>query len=334
MTRPSLTRRTLARSGLALALTLALPATTLAQGAERWPDKPIRLIVLGTAGASADVLARTVGDALSRNVGQPVVVEPKPGAAGALAVEALLAASRDGHTYLVAVNSLVSEIPHSVKPRHDPFKDLVPLVELVSGPLVLVANTQTGVTSLKEMVAYVKARPGKVSYASYSAGTLSHVLGLQLNKAAGLDMQHVGYKGSSPALQDLIGGQVEFMFDGSATSIPHIKAGKLKALAVTSSRRAAVLPDVPTLAELGYPQMTQYPWIALWSTPGTPAAAQARMRAEVLKVLATPQVRDKFTSFGLEVDPTPPTVEQMQQTLRTEFQAVGAALAAVGYKPE
>ncbi|WP_374664645.1 Bug family tripartite tricarboxylate transporter substrate binding protein [Ramlibacter sp.] len=334
MNRIAATRRSLALAGLVTALALALPATTLAQGAERWPDKPIRLIVLGTPGASADVLARTIGDGLSRNVGQPVVVDPKPGAAGALAVEALLAAPRDGHTYLVAVNSLVSEIPHSVKPRHDPFKDLVPLVELVSGPLVLVANTQTGVGSLKEMAAYVKARPGKVSYASYSAGTLSHVMGLQLNKAAGLDMQHVGYKGSSPALQDLIGGQVDFMFDGSATSIPHIKAGKLKALAVTSARRISALPEVPTMTELGYPQLTQYPWIALWSTPGTPAAAQARMRAEVLKVLATPQVRDKFTSFGLEVDPTPPTVEQMQQTLRTEFQAVGQTLSSIGYKPE
>ena len=219
-----LNRRTLVQRGLAAVLSLAglLGGLAHAQGADKWPEKPIKLIVLGTPGASADILARIVGDGLSRGTGQPVVVEPKPGAAGAFATDALLSAPRDGHTFLVSVNSLVSELPHSVKPKYDPFKDLVPLVELVNGPLVLVTNTQTGVNSVKEMISYVKANPGKVSFASYSPGTLSHVLGLQFNKSAGLDMVHVGYKGSSPALQDLTCKQTASRQAGRAHSARQI----------------------------------------------------------------------------------------------------------------
>ena len=332
---PTSTRRAVLAALSALALAAGAFSTSAhAQSVDKWPEKPVKLVVLGTAGASADILARLVGDGLSRNLGQPVVVEPKPGAGGALAVETLMSAPRDGYTFLVSVNSLVSELPHSIKPKYDPFKDLVPLVELINGPLVLVANPQVGVNSFKELVSYVKANPGKTSFASYSPGTLSHVMGLMLNKSAGLDMVHVGYKGSSPALQDLMGGQVQFMFDGSATSIPNIKGGKLKALAVTSARRSAALPDVPTMTELGHPEMTAFPWIAIWTTPDVPAAIQTRMRNEVIKVIAQPAVRDKFTGFGLEVDPKPPTVAEMQQTLRKESQTVGDLLRSINYKPE
>jgi tripartite-type tricarboxylate transporter receptor subunit TctC len=304
------------------------------QSADKWPEKPIRIVVGAPAGGSADILARAVGDGLSKALGQPVVVDNKPGAMGGIATDALFSAPRDGYTYMMAVNSLVSEIPYTIKPKYDPFKELVPLVEIVNSPLVLITNPALGVSSLKEMVAYVKANPGKTSFASYSAGTLSHVMGLQLNKAAGLDMQHIGYKGSPPAVQDVMAGQVQFMFDGAATSIPGIKGSKLKALAVTSTLRSPVLPDVPTMAELGYPAMTQFPWIALWTTPDAPAAIQSKMRAEVIKVLADTALRQKFANFGLEVDPKSPTVVEMQQTLRKEHQTVGALLNSINYKPE
>uniref|UniRef100_UPI003F494292 Bug family tripartite tricarboxylate transporter substrate binding protein n=1 Tax=Cupriavidus necator TaxID=106590 RepID=UPI003F494292 len=324
------------RSALKLAamVVAGLAFSAQAQQTNNWPDKPIRLVVAGTAGASADAVARVIGDALSRKLGQPVLVDPRPGAGGGLAAASLLTAPKDGYTYLVAVNSLVSEVPFTIKPQFDPFKDVVPLVELVTSPLVLVADAQTGVNSLKDMVGYVKANPGKVSFASYSAGTLSHVMGLRLNKAFDLDMVHVAYKGSSPALQDLMGGQIQFMFDGTATSQPYIRSGKLKALAVTSDRRPAVLPHVPTFAELGQPAMTQFPWIALWSTPDVPQGIQDKMRAEVIKALATPLLRDKFAALGLEISSQPPTVAQMQQVLRKEYQNVGELLRSINYKPE
>ena len=295
---------------------------------------PIKILVGAPAGGSADILARAVGDGLAKAVGQAVVVDNKPGAMGGLATEAMLSSPKDGYTYMLAVNSLVSEIPYTLKPKYDPFKDFVPLVEIASSPLVLIANPALGVNSVKEMVAYVKANPGKTSFASYSAGTLSHVMGLQLNKLAGLDMQHVGYKGSPPALQDVMGGQVQFMFDGAATSVPNIKGGKLKALGVTSTKRSPVLPDVPTLAEQGFAEMAQYPWLALWSTPEVPAPIQAKMRAEVIKVISDAAFKQKFGAFGLEVDPKPPTVAEMQQTLRKESQNVGALLSSINYKPE
>jgi tripartite-type tricarboxylate transporter receptor subunit TctC len=318
-----------------VALTLAgFAGTSLAQTADKWPEKPIRILVGAPAGGSADILARAVGDGLSKALGQPVVVDNKPGAMGGIATDALFSAAQDGYTYMMAVNSLVSEIPYTIKPKYDPFKDIVPLVEIVNSPLVLIANPALNVNSIKEMVTYVKANPGKTSFASYSAGTLSHVMGLQLNKAAGLDMQHVGYKGSPPAVQDVMAGQVQFMFDGPATSIPGIKGGKLKPLAVTSAKRSSALPDVPTVAEQGFPDMTQFPWIALWTTPQVPEPVQNKMRAEVIKVLADTGLRQKFASFGLEVDPKPPTVGQMQQTLRKEYQTVGELLKSINYKPE
>ena len=328
-------RRTVLAAASALALAAAaFTSPAQAQSADKWPEKPIKIVVGAPAGGSADILARAVGDAVSKSLGQPVVVDNKPGAMGALGTETLLSSPRDGYTYMMAVNSLVSEIPFTVKPKYDPFKDLLPLVEIVNSPLVLIANPALPVSNMKDMIAYVKANPGKVSFASYSAGTLSHVMGLQLNKLAGLDMQHVGYKGSPPAVQDVMAGQVQFMFDGAATSVPGIKGGKLKALAVTSSRRSPALPDVPTAAEQGHPELTQFPWIALWSTPDVPAPVQNKMRAEVIKAISDPGFRQKFAAFGLEVDPKPPTVAEMQQTLRKEAQTVGDLLRSINYKPE
>jgi tripartite-type tricarboxylate transporter receptor subunit TctC len=188
---------------------------------------------------------------------------------------------------------------------------------------------------MAEMVAYVKANPGKVNFASYSPGTLSHVMGLQLNKLAGLDMQHIGYKGSPPAVQDVMGGQVQFMFDGLATSVPQIKAGKLRAFAVSSPQRSHALPDVPTLAELGYKDMTRTAWLALWTLPDAPAAAQQRIREETLKVLATPAVRDRLMAVGLNVNTTnPPSPDEMAKTLAADYKSVGEMLKSVDYKPE
>jgi tripartite-type tricarboxylate transporter receptor subunit TctC len=188
----------------ALACTaLLIAGQALAQAtAPKWPDKTVRIVAAGPAGGSADIVARLLADALSRQIGQPVIVEPKPGAGGVLAVNELSQAARDGHTLLVGVNSLVSEIPHILKLPVVMANEIKPLAEVARGGLVMVGHNALPAKTLPELVAHVKAQPGKVNFASYTAGTISHVMGLQLNSAAGIDMTHVGYKGSTPALQD------------------------------------------------------------------------------------------------------------------------------------
>lgn len=323
------------RQWLSLALAAMLACgVSLVQAQGTWPNKPIRILVGAPAGGTADLLARVVGDALSKNTGQTVVVENKPGGLGAIVMDAFLSAPRDGYTYVVSVNSLVTEIPHTIKPKYDPHKDIKPLVKLSAGGLVLVSSSNLPPRNFAEMISYVKANPGKISYASYSPGTSSHIRGLQLNKQAGLDMQHVGYKGSPPALQDVMGGQVQFMFDGLATSTPLIRSAKLRPYAVTSSKRAAALPDVPTMMELGFPDMTQMSWMGLWTTPDAPAAAQQRMREEVLKALNQPAIKERLAATGLEMPDQVSTPEEMMQSNLKDYEMAGQLLRSVNYKPE
>ncbi len=311
----------------------ALASIGVSAHAQAWPTKQVRLIVAGPPGGSADILARLVADALSHDLGQPILVDAKPGAAGAIAVGELLQAPRDGHTLMVGVNSLVSEIPHIVKLRFDMGKELRPVAELARGGLVLVGNPSLPAKNLAELIAYAKANPGKLSYASYSAGTLSHVLGLQLNQAAGIDLLHVGYKGSTPALTDVMGNHIPLMFDGVATSLPLIKAGKIKAFAVSSPKRVPQLPDVPTFHELGYPQLDALAWMGLWSTPDVPAAVQTRVREATLKALADPALRARMLETGFEAG-LPRSQDEMAKGLKADYDRVGAVLASIGFKPE
>ena len=318
--------------GFAVAACSVLLLCTAAAG-QSWPTKPVRIIAAGTAGGTADIVARLLADALSKELGQPVVVEPKPGAAGAIAVTDLLQAPRDGYTVLVGVNSLVSEIPHIVKLRIDMAKEIKPLAELARSGLVMVGAPTLPAKTLSDVVAYVKSNPGKVNYASYTPGTLSHIMGLQLNKAAGVDMTHIGYKGSTPALADLMGGHVQLMFDSMATSLPLIKSGKVKAFAVSSPARNPVLPDVPTFTELGYPQLEAVAWMGLWATPDVPPFVQARLRGATLKVLTQPQMRERLKDIGFEVG-QPRGSDEMSKSLRSDYERVGAMLKSINFKPE
>lgn len=331
MNKPNLLTR---RAGLlCAALALVMPSMgTQAQAI--WPTRPIKILVPAPAGGTSDIVARAVAEALRKNLGQTVVVDNKPGAAGGIAADAFLSAPHDGYTYLFAPSSLVTEVPYTIKPKYDPFKDIRPVAELASIGLVLVANASLPLKNLGDMVAYVKANPGKTSYASYSPGTISHVKGLQFNKITGTDMTHIGYKGTPPALQDVMGGQVQFMFDGIATSVGHVKAGKLKALAVTSSQRSSALPDVPTLAELGYPEMTQTIGMGIFTTPDVPADIQARFRTELLKVIAAPDLRSHFSSFGLEPAATVQSTEELNAALRKDYERTGQILRSINYRPE
>lgn len=329
-------RRQSIRKVLALAAGATVAVATplaLAQPSGQWADKPVRIVAAGPAGGSADIVARLLADALARQTGQTVIVEPKAGAGGLPAVNELRTAAADGQTLLVGVNSLVSEIPHIVRMPFDIAKEIRPLVEVARGGLVMVGNLQFPAKTLPEVVAYAKANPGKVNYASYSAGTLSHVMGLQLGSAAGIDLTHVPYRGSTPALQDLMGGHVQLMFDGMATSIPLIKTGKIKAFAVSTPQRSPMLPDVPTFAELGYPQLGAIGWMGLWVKPEMAPALQAQIRNAALKALAQPGVQERLREVGFEVG-QPRTPDELVASLKADHDRVGAVLKSIGFKPE
>lgn len=307
-------------------------AATLAS-AQTWPDRPIRIVVPAPAGGSMDVIARVLGDAMQPSLGQPIVVDNKPGGMGMLGVNEMLAAPRDGYTVMAHLSGAVSEVPHMLKPRFDPFKDIKPIAQLASSGLLLVGGPQLEARTLKDVVAHVKANPGKVSIASYSTGTVSHTLGVELNALAGLDMQHVGYKGAPPALQDVMAGHIPLMFDGPGTSVPMVKAGKVKAFAVTTAQRMPALPDVPTFAEQGFPAMTQVIWVGLWVPSDVPAPVQARLRDAALKALQQPAVRERLTALGMEPG-LPVTTEELTKSLRTASERQASTLKSINFKPE
>jgi tripartite-type tricarboxylate transporter receptor subunit TctC len=322
-------RRRLVAS-LAAALALMAAPGALAQASS---DKVLRIIAAGVPGGAADAVARLLADGLQKELNRTVIVEPKPGAGGALAVNDLMQSPHDGNTVLVAVNSLVSEIPHVVKLRFDMFTEVKPIAEVSRGGLVMVGHPSVPAKNLAEVIAYVKANPGKVNYASYSPGTVSHLMGLQLNNAAGIDMQHVGYKGSTPALADVMGGHVPLMFDAIPTSLPLIKSGKIKPFAVSLPKRSPSLPDVPTFTELGYPQLEAVAWMAMWVTPDTPAGVQSRLREATLKVLAQPATRERLKEINLDVG-QPRTPDELSKSLRADYESNGAMLKSIGFKPE
>jgi tripartite-type tricarboxylate transporter receptor subunit TctC len=312
---------------------LALCLASHQASAEAWPAKPVRIVTAAPAGGTADMLARSLADGLSKQLGQPFIVDSKPGGFGAIAVQDVLAAPHDGYSLLVIQDGIASEAPFLAKQRFDPFKDIKPVAELARGGLVLVGNPALPARNLGELIAYVKAHPGSINYASYSTGMLGHTMGLQLNQLAGIDMSHVGYKGSPPALQDVMGGHVPLMFDGTATSLPLIKAGKLRAFAVSSPKRLAVLPQVPTFTELGYPALNQLAWIGIWVAPDVPEAVQERLRSGTRKVLESTSVRERISELGLDVGLARSQAE-LSASLRTAHERQGALLRAIDFKPE
>lgn len=322
--------RRLVLGAIAGACLLGLAPAALAQA---FPSKPVRIVIGAPPGGTSDVVARLLADGMNKEWGQAVIVDAKPGGAGTIGINELLSAAADGHTLMVGPSAAVTEIPHVIKVRYDPFKDLKPLVNLGGGGLVLVGTASLPAKNVAEVVSYAKANAGKVSYASYSAGTISHTMGLALNKAAGIDLNHVPYKGSPPALQDVMGGHVALMFDGPATSIPMIKGGKLKAIAISGPKRNPALPDVPTFAEQGYPSIDDVAMMVLWIKPDVPEAVQAKIRETALKVLAQASAKARLLEFGFDQG-SGAAPDALTQALRTAYEKQGATLRALGVKPQ
>jgi len=282
--------------GLTLGVLLACAAAAFAQP---FPSKPIRIVVPFPAGGTTDVLARAAAQKLSDSLGQPAVVDNRPGAGGNIGAELVAKSPPDGYTLLMGTVGT-----HAINPAlypkmpYDHIRDFAPVILVAGVPNVLVVNPALPVNSVQELVAYARANPGKLNFASSGSGTSIHLSGELFKTAAGLSMTHVPYKGSAPALMDLIGGQVQLMFDNLPSALPQIRAGKLKALAVTSRERAPALPDVPTIAESGFPGFEASSWFGLLAPAGTPPPVIATINAEVAKWLASPDAKEKLLAQG------------------------------------
>ncbi len=269
--------------------------------AQAWPNKPIRLVVPFSAGGNTDIVARLFAQELSKSLGQPVVVDNKPGAAGNIGADAVAKAPPDGYTFVMgtvgthAINaSLYKKMPY------DTVKDFIPVTLLASVPNVLVIDPALPIKSVKELVAYGKAHPGKLNFASSGVGTSIHLSGEMFRITTGIDMTHVSYKGSPPALTDLMGGQVQLMFDNLPTSLQYIKSGKLRALAVTTAKRVSALPDVPTMIESGFPGFETGSWFGVFAPAGTPKEIIAKLDAELLRIFKTPEMQEKLLLQGAQ----------------------------------
>ena len=288
--------------GLPLALAATAATSVLAQNtAPAWPTRPLRMVVPFPPGGIADIAARAIGAEMGRDLGQPVVVENRPGAGGNVGAEAVAKSAPDGYTVLYAVASAFTANPHLYgKMPFDPLRDLVPVTETVMGGMVLLVRPEFQAANLRDWLARVQANPGRLSYASYGNGSFPHLNMELLKFMTGTHVVHIPYRGAAPAMQDLLGGQVDMMFDQSATAIPQIRAGKVKPLAVNTPQRLAALPDVPTIAEVlrGFDGSG---WQGLWVPAGTPPAVLQRLNQSAVRALAVTEVRKRFTDAGLEV---------------------------------
>lgn len=290
----------LIRSPLFAALFSTLAFTAAAQAPAAWPSKPIRIVVPFQAGSATDMLSRQIGTGLSKSLGQPVLVENKPGAAAMIGSTLAARAPGDGYTLLMSgPASMVTNrfLYKSLSYDADAFEK-VAVVAIT--PNVLLADPALPFKTLAEMVAYAKANPGKLTYASFGAGTTSHMAGELLRQVAGIDLVHVPYKGAAEAIPALMAGQVSLYFDTIMTALPQVKAGKLRALGVSTAGRAAMAPDIPTIAEQGFPGFDIAPWYGIVASPGTPAPVVAKLNTEINKLLTTPEFRERLLATGAE----------------------------------
>jgi tripartite-type tricarboxylate transporter receptor subunit TctC len=319
-------RRILAAATAAAAVAAA-PAA-LAQSAA-FPTKPVTIIVSVSAGGSIDTIARTLAEELAKSLGQPVIVENRPGANGNLAAQAVARAAPDGYTLLATGGSTLNLNPHLYKKLpFDPLQSFVPITMTARTNLILVVHPKLKVDTVEAFVKLAKSQPGKLNYGSAGNGSLLHIAGELFNDGAGVDTNHVPYKGLAPAVNDLLAGQIDFMFD-SATTVPHIKSGKLTALAVVGPNRLAALPEVRVLSTYGIKGVeVASGWHGLFAPAGTPPDVVAKLNAESVKVLTLPKVKERISALGAE--PASSSSAELAKRLASDLERLGPIVKKTG----
>lgn len=311
------------------AIAATLTATLLPAHAQDFPTKTITILVPFPAGGLTDQIARVVAEKLQKSLGKTVVVDNKPGGGGQIAVAALKAADADGHTLFIGATEMFAINPDLYRKfSYAPLKDFAPVTTLVSSPLVLVVPKASPVNSVQELVALAKKKPDGLTFASQGNGSIGHLLGEMFRSKAGGNYTHVAYKGSAPGLQDLMGGQVDMMFDPVITTAPLIQSGKLKPLAIAAPKRSASLPDVPTLAEAGVPGVDASVWFGAVVKAGTPAPVIAKLHAALVEALKSPDVMKRFNEQGLDIAPRTPA--EFNEFMKIEITRWSALVKASG----
>ncbi|SHL93533.1 tripartite tricarboxylate transporter substrate binding protein [Rhizobacter sp. OV335] len=307
-------RRTL----LALAAAAAAGTSLGVQAAPAWPEKPVRIVVPFAAGGTSDILARLLADKLQVELKQTVLVENKAGAGGVIGADSVAKSAPDGYTFLLGTIA-----SHAINPvlqpkmPYDAAKDFAPVILLGSISNVLLVGTEAPYKTVKELIAAAKAKPGDIAFASSGQGSSQHMSGETFKLLTGAELTHVPYKGSAPAIQDVIGNQIPMSFETVTVALPFVQSGKVRALAVTSAKRSIAMPDVPTLQEAGVPGFDVASWQAFYAPAGTPPAIVKRMNAEVAKIIAMPDVKARMEGLGLQYNPNTP--EQFAAFGRSEL---------------
>ena len=310
------------------AVLLALPGAAMAQ---QYPAKPVRIVVPFAPGGGSDFIARFMAQRLTEGFGQQVIVENKPGAGGVLGIEAGIRSPADGYT-LTLIASSYTVNPSVYKLRFDPVSDITPIVQMSQGPLVAVVRPSLPVKTTKDLIALAKSKPGQINFASSGQGSVIHLATELFDSMAGIKMNHIPYKGTGPALTDTLGGQTDVFFSSTATAMPHIQAGKLRAIAVTTAKRIPALPEVPTIAESGVPGYEVVLWHGLIGPKGLPRAVVDRVNGEVMKALKLPATAEQLQSDG--VAPAGGTPEQFLAQIKKEIELWKKVASAAGVKAE
>lgn len=299
-----------------------------AASAQSYPNHPVKLLVGFPAGGSTDLAARVLANKLSQSLGQTFIVENRAGASGNIAAEAVARAAPDGYTLLMAATSFAAAPAFFDKLSWDPVKDFTPIALVATVPILAVTTPSLPVRNVKELVAYSKANPGKLNMASPGATTLTRLSGEQFKQTAKLDWVTVNYKGGAPAMQDMLAGTAHVMFANISDVIAQVKAGKLNAIAVTTPQRSAIVPDIPTLAESGYPGFSYSTWQAVVGPAGMPREVVDKLNAEIRKIMATPEVKAQFLTFGTDV--LTGTPEELGTLLADEVAKIKRVALSVG----
>jgi tripartite-type tricarboxylate transporter receptor subunit TctC len=322
----SLSRRALL---LAAACAAAPFTVTAQQPAGSFPNRPIRLIVPFPPGGSVDPLARVIGQRMTETFGQQVVVDNRPGGNTVIGTEATAKAPADGYTLLLTATSHVTN-PQLLPTSYDPIKDFVPVATVSTSDMILVVHPSVPASNLKELLALAKAKPGALNFSSAGSGNPNHLAGELMNMMAGVKTTHVPYKGGGPAITDLIGGQVQFSFGSPIIVLPMIKAGKLKAIAVTSPQRMAVLPQVPTMAESGLPGYEVRVWYAVLAPAGTPKDVVAKLGTEINRIMALPETKEKLDAAGMERLSMP--TDKFEAQMKSDMEKFGQIIKTANVK--
>jgi len=315
---------------VAAALAVVCSSSSLAQG---YPARPVRIIVPFAPGGNVDLVVRGISQRLSEGLGHQVIADNRPGSSGLLGTHLVAKAAPDGYTLLAMANTFAVVPSIMANPGYDPLKDFAGVSQTCLVPQVLVVNTALPVRSLKQLVALSKARPGEMSYASAGVGGTGHMAAELFNRHAGLKMLHVPYKGNAQAIVDVISGQVTMMFDQVSTSSPHVRAGKLRGLAVTSLKRSPLFPDLPTIDESGMRGFEDITFNGLLAPAGTPREILARLNAEVAKAVAAPEPRQRFIQMGVELTSSA-SPDAFMEYVRAEFVKKGKLAREAGIRIE